>query len=281
MLRKFVSSLLAAVMLLATVAAGSPPAAPAATPTPSAPAVNVTLNVYAAASLTAAFNEIGQRFEEYNPGVNVVFNFAGSQLLSAQIVEGAPADVFASANTAQMKVAAGSGRMNTSTTFVYNRLIVIVPKGNPAGIESLQDLATPGLHLVLAAKAVPVGQYSLDFLAKASADPTFSPTYQQDVLANVVSYEDNVKAVFSKVALGEADAGIVYTTDAIGPDALLIKKFAIPDALNTIATYPIASLGDSANLFWAKGFVRFVLSRDGQRILQKYGFIAGAPTTKK
>jgi molybdate transport system substrate-binding protein len=171
--------------------------------------------------------------------------------------------------------------MGQSSNFVYNRLVVIVPKGNPGNVKTLQDLATPGLQLVLAAAAVPVGQYALDFLTKASADPTFSPTYKDEVLANVVSYEDNVKAVFTKVALGEADAGIVYTTDAIGPDAALITKIAIPDALNTIANYPIAYVADSANLFWARGFVRFVLSRDGQRIMQKYGFIAGAPTPRR
>jgi molybdate transport system substrate-binding protein len=277
MISKLLRSVLAAGLLLGTIAAGSPPAQPAATPAP----VNVTLNVYAAASLTAAFSEIGERFEAYNPGVNVVFNFAGSQLLSQQIVEGAPADVFASANTAQMNVAAGSGRMGVAQNFVYNRLVVIVPKSNPAGITELQDLANPGVKVVLAAAAVPVGTYALDFLTKASADPGFSPTYKDEVLANVVSYEDNVKAVFSKVALGEADAGIVYTTDAAGPDAAKVTKFTIPDALNTIANYPIAYVTDSANPYWARGFVRFVLSRDGQRILQRYGFIAGAPTTRR
>jgi len=280
MLPKTLRILLTAIVLIGALAAGNSagqPPAGAATPAP----VNVTLNVYAAASLAAAFTEIGRRFSADNSGVKVVFNFAGSQLLSKQIVEGAPADVFASANTAHMTAAAGSGRMGLATNFVFNRLVVIVPTDNPAGITTLQDLATPGLQLLLAAQAVPVGQYALDFLARAGADPGFSPTYQADVLANVVSYEDNVKAVVAKVALGEADAGLVYTTDAVGPDAALVKKIAIPDNLNTLAAYPIAYVADSPQLFWARGFVRFVLSRDGQRLLQNYGFIAAAPATKK
>lgn len=273
MCRKIIFPLVIASFLLLTMLGASPASAVAQTTAPA----NVTITVFAAASLTEAFNSIGKRFELYNPGVKVVFNYAGSQQLSQQLVQGAPADVFASANTAQMEVAVKGGRVTSSTVFVLNRLIAIVPADNPAKIKELKDLSRPGLRLVLAAKAAPVGQYALDFLDKATKNPSFGATYKDDVLKNVVSYEDNVKQVFTKVALGEADAGIVYTTDVLGANAKKVLKIKIPDELNTIARYPIASLANSANSYWAKGFVRFVLSRDGQRTLAAYGFIPAAP----
>ena len=157
-------------------------------------------------------------FEADHPGVTAVFNFAGSQQLAQQINEGAPADVFASANKKQMDVVIEAGGIvsGTQQTFAKNRLVVIFPKDNPAGLAELKDLANPDSKLVLAAKEVPVGQYSLDFLDKAVADTAFGATFKDDVLKNVVSYEDNVKAVLTKVALGEADAGIVYLSDISG-----------------------------------------------------------------
>jgi molybdate transport system substrate-binding protein len=251
----------------------------AAAPVP--PGSVATITVFAAASLTDAFKELGRNYELYNPGVKVVFNFAGSQILSQQINQGAPADVFASANSAQMNVALKGGRVSTSQIFVRNRLVVIIPANNPGKISTLQDLARPGLQIDLAAQAVPVGQYALDFLTKASADPTFGATYKSDVLKNVVSYEDNVKSVFAKVALGEADAGIVYTTDVLGSDAVKVKRLYVPDTLNTVATYPIAVVNDTKNSYWARGFVRYVLAEDGQLILWKYGFITNIIPTRK
>jgi molybdate transport system substrate-binding protein len=235
----------------------------------------ITLNVFAAASLTDAFNEIGQNFAAAHPGVEVVFNYAGSNQLAAQIGEGAPADVFASANAAQMNVAIESGRIMTGTqrTFVRNRLVVVTPGDNPAGLTGLQDLAAPGLNLVLAAQEVPVGQYSLDFLDKAEADGSLGAGYKDAVLANVVSYEENVRAVLTKVSLGEADAGIVYTSD-VGAAAEGVTQIEIPDNLNTIASYPIAPLSDSPNLELAQQFMDYVLAPEGQQVLVKYGFIA-------
>lgn len=240
---------------------------------PPAPAAT-TLNVFAAASLTDAFNEIGKTFEAANPGAKVAFNYAGSQQLAQQIGQGAPADVFASANAAQMEAAIKSGRVTTETerTFARNRLVVITPKASPNPITQLKDLAKPGLKVVLADKAVPVGGYALDFLRKASASPDFGATYSQTVLANVVSYEQDVKAVLSKVALGEADAGIVYTTDVLGDSASKVNRIDIPDALNTLAAYPIAPLNDSKNAELAQKFVAFALSPQGQAVLAKYGF---------
>jgi molybdate transport system substrate-binding protein len=240
-----------------------------------APAEPVELNVFAAASLTESFNEIGKLFEANHPNVTVVFNFAGSQQLVQQINEGAPADIFASANKKQMDVAIEAGNVvsGTQQTFAKNRLLVIFPKENPAGLKELKDLSNSGLKLVLAAKEVPVGQYSLDFLEKAAADPAFGATFKEDVLKNVVSYEDNVKAVLTKVALGEADGGIVYTSDITGQDTSKVGKLDIPDALNVIATYPIAPIKDSKNPDLAQAFIDLVLSQEGQELLAKYNFI--------
>ena len=165
--------------------------------------------VLAAASLTEPFTEIGQLFEQQHPGAKVRFNFAGSQQLAQQLVSGAPADVFASANPDQMQAAVQAGRIlpDAPQIFAGNRLVVIIPADNPGGLQTLADLAKPGLQVVLAAKEVPVGQYTLSFLEKASHDPAFGADYSAAVLQNVVSYENNVKAVLTKVQLGEADAG--------------------------------------------------------------------------
>ncbi len=251
-------------------------AAPSATTGPNATAATTTLTVFAAASLTEAFNEIGTDFAAANPGVEVVFNFAGSQQLAQQIGQGAPADVFASANGAQMTLAIESGRIITGTqhTFIRNRLVAVTPIDNPGGVTTLQDLSKPGLKIVFAATAVPVGQYSLDFLDKAEADGSLGAGYKEAVIANVVSYEENVRAVLAKVTLGEADAGIVYSSD-ITPNAdAQVQRIEIPDNLNTVASYPIAPLADSANAAVAQAFIDYVNSPAGQQVLVKYGFIS-------
>jgi molybdate transport system substrate-binding protein len=258
-------------------------AAPASEPA-TAPLEPATLTVFAAASLTDAFNEIGQNFSAEHPGVTVTFNFAGSQQLAQQLAQGAPADVFASANKTQMLVAineAGRVISGMEHTFVRNRLVVIYPADNPAGLTQLQDLAKPGLKLVLAAKEVPVGQYSLDFLNKAITDTAFSPTYRDDVLKNVVSYEENVRSVLAKVALGEGDAGIVYTSDILGEGADQVGRLDIPDNLNTIASYPIAVISDSAYPVQAQAFVDYLLSPAGQEVLVKHSFISATDNTAK
>lgn len=233
-----------------------------------------TLHVFAAASLIDAFTQIGNDFTAAHPGVEVVFNFAGSNELATQISSGAPADVFASANAAQMDVAIDSGRIvsGTQRTFVRNRLVVIAPSDNPAGLTALEDLAQPGVAIVVAAREVPVGQYTLDFLDKAEARGSLGEGYKDAFIANIVSYEQNVRAVLTKVRLGEADAGVVYTSD-VGAAAEEVIQIEIPDHLNTIANYPIAPLSDSANLELAQQFVDYVLSPAGQQVLVEYGFI--------
>jgi molybdate transport system substrate-binding protein len=235
----------------------------------------ITLNIFAAASLTDAFEEIGKAFEADHPGVTVSNNYAGSQQLAQQINQGAPADVFASANTVQMTTVITTGQVisGRQQTFARNRLVVVVPQANPGKIAQLQDLANPGLTLVLADKVVPVGNYALTFLDKASKDPAFGAGYKANVLKNVVSYENDVKAVLAKVQLGEADAGIVYTTDAASAGTAKVSQLAIPDSLNVIAVYPIAPVKSSPNPETAQAYIDFVLSPSGQAILAKYGFI--------
>jgi molybdate transport system substrate-binding protein len=257
---------LSLILLLALFLAGCAPAAASTT----AIAEPKTLNVFAAASLTAAFNEIGRNFEAANPGTTVTFNFAGSQALQTQIEEGAPADVFASASKTNMDTLVTDNLVTQDAPqqFLNNKLVVILPKDNPAGLAALEDLAKPGIKLVLAADAVPVGKYALQALDLM--DAKFGNGYKTRVLANVVSNEDNVKQVVSKVQLGEADAGIVYTSDGVAAPEL--KTIEIPVDLNVIAKYPIAALAKSENIDLANAFIAYVLSADGQAILQKWGF---------
>jgi molybdate transport system substrate-binding protein len=257
--------------LLLAVLAGCamPPTAPTAAP-------RANLTVFAAASLNESFGELGTRFETQHPGVTVAFNFAGSQQLAQQLAQGAPADVFASANDRQMQATVDAGRIaaDSPQTFVRNLLVVVAPADNPAGLASFADLAQPGLKLVLAAPEVPVGQYSQEFLELAGQDPSLGADFVSGVTQNVVSYEENVRAVLSKVALGEADAGIVYATDARSAGDT-VRVLTIPDALNVVATYPLAPVADSAQAELAAQFIALVLSPEGQAVLARYGF-AGA-----
>ena len=273
-MRRVVSKVLSfALSMLLT--ACSPVATPATTSSGEATTAQMSLTVFAAASLTDAFQTISKNFSTAHPGVDVVFNFAGSQQLAQQIGQGAPADLFASANASQMAVAIESGRVvsGTEQLFVRNRLVVVTPVDNPAGIATLADLAKPGLQIVLATKEVPVGQYALDFLDKAEADGTLGAGYRDAVLANVVSYEENVRTVLAKVTLGEADAGIVYRSDVTPTAAEQVQRIGIPDNLNTIASYPIAPLSDSPHAALAQQFIDYLLSPAGQQILEDAGFM--------
>lgn len=234
-----------------------------------------TISVVAAASLAEPFVELEHMFEASNPTVNVEFSFAGSQNLAHQLANGAPADVFAAANRKYMDAAIDSHRVarDDPRVFVENRLTVIIPETNPGGLRELQDLAVPGIKLVLAAREVPIGQYSLEFLANASQDAAFGTGFPDAVLRNVVSYENNVKAVVAKVALGEADAGIVYVSDVSGCTAQKVVQIAIPEALNVVADYQIAVVKDSQHAQLAQAWIEMVLSPMGQRILAEYGYI--------
>jgi molybdate transport system substrate-binding protein len=257
-------------------AVAASPAAPPGTatiePVPF-PADGGVLTIFAAASLTAAFEALAAELEAAHDGLAIEANFAGSQALVTQLSEGAEADVFASANFAQMVSAVEAGVIGGDpVVFARNRLAIVVPADNPAGVTGLGDLSHDGVDLVLAAPEVPVGQYSRDVACRAAADPaTYGDEFLADFAANIVSNEDNVKAVLAKVQLGEAEAGIVYTTDVtpdVGEDVLLI---GIPDAVNVIAEYPIAAVaeGDTA---LAAAFIAYLLGPEGQATLAAFGF---------
>jgi molybdate transport system substrate-binding protein len=273
--------LLGAFLLAACAAPVSPTAtavpateAPTQAPTVAARAAPAprTLTVFAAASLTGSFGEITKSFEATNPGVTVNTNFAGSQALRTQIEQGASADVFASADHKNMDTMVTENLIADGKyqDFATNRLVVILPSNNPAGIQTLQDLAKPGIKLDLADASVPVGNYARQALASMSQDGAFGGDFSNKALANVVSNETDVKQVVSKVDLGEVDAGIVYVTDAqAAPD---LKTVAIPDNFNVIAKYPIAVVAKAPNADLAAAFVAYVFSPDGQAVLQKWGF---------
>jgi molybdate transport system substrate-binding protein len=221
------------------------------------------IKVFAAASLTAAFTDIGERFSAANGGTKVTFNFAGSQALATQIQQGAPADVFASADLNNMdKVKDLTG---TPQNFASNLLQIVVEKGNPKSVATVEDLANPDLKVVLAAPDVPAGRYAAEILGKAG------------VTVKPVSEEDNVKAVVTKVSLGEADAGIVYVTDvSAGGDK--VEGVDIPEDQNVLATYPIATVRASKAQDQAQAFLDLVLSAEGQQVLKQHGFLP-PPTT--
>jgi molybdate transport system substrate-binding protein len=221
------------------------------------------IKVFAAASLTAAFTELGQQYGPANGGTKVTFNFAGSQALATQIQQAAPADVFASADIPNMDKV--KDLVGTPQNLASNLLQVVVEKGNPKGVKGLEDLANPDLKVVLAAPDVPAGKYAQQALEKAG------------VTVKPVSEEDNVKAVVTKVSLGEADAGIVYVTDVTaGGDK--VEGVDIPEELNVVATYPIATVKASKAQDKAQAFMDLVLSAQGQQVLKQYGFLP-PPTT--
>jgi molybdate transport system substrate-binding protein len=230
------------------------------------------LTVFAAASLTEPFTEMGKRLEATYPGLKILYNFGGSPTLRTQLEQGARADVFASADAVQMELAKKSGVVQGETPiFVKNRLVVIVPRENPGKVTEFRDLAKAGLKLDLAAPKVPVGNYSRQALRKATVE--YGAEFAGRALKNVVSEEENVKQVVTKVQLGEADAGIVYVSDVTPKVSNAVHMIPIPDAYNQIATYPIALTQSVQNRVAAEVFINFVLSAEGQAALKAHNFI--------
>jgi len=231
------------------------------------------LTVFCAASLTGAFGEIGQMYKN-ETNISVVFNFDGSQVLRTQIENGAYADIFVSANKKQMNLMKNEGFMNNSsiTVFTKTKPVIIVPKENPAKIQNISDLAKPGIKIVIGTKDVPIGDYTLQILAKLANDSAFGPEFRKLVMANVVSNDTNVNYITSKVALGEADAGIAYKSDVTKNLAAKITKIEIPDKYNVIAEYPMGILKQSKYPALSQEFMNLVESDKGMVVLEKYGF---------
>jgi molybdate transport system substrate-binding protein len=238
------------------------------------------LVVYAAASLTGAFGEIGEMYEN-ETGISVTFNLDGSQALRTQLENGAYADVFVSANMKQMKALENDGLMNNSSiaVFTQNKLSLIVPIENPAKIENLSDLATPGVKIVMGTKDVPVGDYALQIINKLGNDSAYGPDYKTKVLANVISQETNVNYVVTKVALGEADVGFAYVSDVTEDLSSRVDKIDIPDEYNIIAEYPMGILLGSKYPAESQEFMSLVMSDAGKAVLERFGFASLAAMT--
>ncbi|WP_203580368.1 molybdate ABC transporter substrate-binding protein [Microbacterium hibisci] len=220
------------------------------------------LTVYAAASLAVAFDELATRFEARHPSVHVLpVTYDGSSTLATQILEGAPADVFASADERNMQKVVDGGLASNPQIFATNTLVLVVPAGNPGGVTGLGDLADPERTVVLCAAEVPCGAASATLLSKAGVTPS------------VDSYEQNVTAVLTKVAAGEADAGLVYVTDAATTGDIETVETDGADAV--VNSYPIAALADAANPEIAEAFVALVVGQDGREVLEAHGF--GSP----
>ena len=268
-----------------------PPAA-----TPGAPVVGVTagaatpvapeavafpeeggeLTVFAAASLTDAFERVKDDLEAEIEGLSIRYNFAGSQALVTQLGEGADADVFASASDAQMEAAQANGTIaGEPVTFARNRLAIVVPAGNPAGLDGANDLGDDGLRLVLAQAEVPAGRYARQSVCLMGREgATSGEGFVERVGENIVSEEEDVRDVLAKVQLGEADAGIVYVSDAAAAEGE-VGVIEIPDEVNVVASYPIAAVeGGDEGL--AEAFIAYVAGPKGQATLRGLGFEAVA-----
>ena len=235
-------------------------AAPGGAASPAAPALSGEVNVFAAASLTGTFTELGKKFETAYPGVKVKFNFGGSSALAQSINSGAPADVFAAASTKTMKtVGDAGGASGEPKTFVRNTLTIAVPKGNPKHIAALKDLAGAGLKVALCAKEVPCGAAAVDALKAGGVDLT------------PVTLEQDVKGALTKVELGEVDASLVYKTD-VKADAAKIDGVDFPEAEKAVNDYPIAALAKAPNKDGAAAFVAYIQSAEAKQVLTAAGF---------
>ena len=236
----------------------------------STPSGAESVRVFAAASLTEAFRDIAVLYRTQNPGNEVEFNFAGSEILRTQIEEGAPADVFAAADPVHMEALKGKGLVGPDVVFARNHLVVVTPAENPE-VQQLVDLVRPGERIVVASVNVPIGRYTTQVLGKMTRSGLYGADFDKRFLANVASQETNVRAVLAKVSLGEADAGVVYATDA-RTVAEKVRVLEIPESMNVVAEYPVATVSGGRAKEGAARFVALVQSEAGQALLVKRGF---------
>jgi molybdate transport system substrate-binding protein len=234
----------------------------------------VTLTIFTAASLTGAFTDIADLYNAQSKGITAQNVFDGSQALRTQIEQGAEPDVFVSANTKHMNALVDDGYLDNDTVqlFLENSMAVIVPADNPAGIETLADLAKPGVKIVIGTKDVPFGSYTRQVLEKMNASESYGPEYVDSVYANVVSEETAVSTVVPKLTLGEADAAFVYKSDILQEYKDQLITMEIPEEFNVVAQYPLGILAGSENKDAALDFIEFVRGTEGSAILEDYGF---------
>ncbi|WP_191839476.1 molybdate ABC transporter substrate-binding protein [Catellatospora chokoriensis] len=260
LIRSALAGLLMAATLTTAACGGDGTAQPGASV--SGTGVSGDVTVFAAASLTESFTKLGKEFEAANPGTKVIFNFAGSSALATQITQGAPADVFAAASPATMKTVVDAGDAEGNpTVFVKNQLVIAVPKGNPKGIDTLENLSKPDLKVALCAEQVPCGA-----AAKKALDAA-------GVKVTPVTLEQDVKAALQKVKLGEVDAALVYRTDAKAA-AAGVDGIEFPESAQAINDYPIVLLKQAPNKTAAQAFLTFVTSDRGKAVLGEAGFQA-------
>ncbi|WP_138445447.1 molybdate ABC transporter substrate-binding protein [Sinomonas susongensis] len=261
-LKQALASVGVALALALTACGGAPQAVNSGSASPSATSGG-SVTVFAAASLTATFTELGHDFEAAHPGSKVNFSFGGSSDLVSQLQNGAPADVFASADQANMTKATNAGlAAGTPQVFATNVLEIAVPPSNPAGVRTFQDLTRSGVRLVVCAQQVPCGSAAQK--AAKAAGLTLKP----------VSEEQSVTDVLGKVISGDADAGLVYVTDVKGARGK-VSGVTFPESSSAVNSYPIVALKASKNAALAQAFVDFVRGAQGQKVLGDAGF--GAP----
>jgi molybdate transport system substrate-binding protein len=272
-----IAALAAALVLAACAPSASPsPSPPAPSSAPASAPASVEpfeLTVFGAASLTDALAEIESVYEAERPGANLVIATDSSAALRTQIEEGAPADVFLSADSAHPAALAEAGLASSDPVrYAGNSLALVVPGGNPAGIESPVDLATPGVLVIAAGPEVPITAYTAEVVANLAALPGYPANFAEAYAANVASEEENVRAVLNRIELNEGDAGFVYETDALASDAVTVVD--IPEEANTAATYAGCVIAASEHLAEAEAFLAWLTGPDGQSILAEFGFVA-------
>lgn len=260
------------VLVAAVVAAGCGSSEGADTAEGASGSGGDSLTVFAAASLTDAFEELGEEFTDQT-GAEVTFSFAGSSTLATQIEQGAPADVFASADEAQMENVEEAGLVSGQPeVFTTNREVIVVPADNPGDVTDFADLANPGLRLVLAQEDVPAAEYAAEILDKAADNPEYGEDFKEDVKNNIGSREEDVRVAVNRVVVGDADGTFGYASDVtpgIRDEVLIVE---IPEDLNITAEYPMAALSDSQNTDLSQRWIDFVSGEEGRSVMEKWGF---------
>ena len=274
------------IIALLTACSGSAPAVPAANAANAANAASAasaasaaadqnTIKVFAPSSMTDAARELAAAYEAANPGAKIAIEVGHSPTQRLQLLQGARGDVFITASQKDMDDAIQDQSVDggANKVFATNQLIVVLPPQNPANLQTLADLAKPGVRLLVAVVDTPIGKVTLIALDKM--DKQIGSGFKDKVLANIVSNEAGVKPIVSKMQLGEADAGIVFVTDAVAAPAL--KTIAIPPEMNVISQLNVAPLAEALHPQHAAGFTALVTSAEGQAILKKWGFLPGKP----